>query len=306
MRALAAAVLVVLYTLTAVVLIVRMAPALHPLLRHGKTLPTAASREPAPSHALAITALFTRTLPKAYFSHFYPLGASISAALLLVLVLAPTGAAFPLLRLLLRADALLPVAPSTSSAVPLSHASIACALMLLHCLRRTYETRHLDTRPNPAARIRFGHYLVGIVFYIVTPLALVCDALISALPPRSQSPTYKSPPSHLSQVCIAAALFAVFSVVQFTAHAQLACLHKYSPPPPSVLFKHTLCPHYAAEIGLYFTLAWICNFSPATVAVTVWTFINLAVSAEQSRKFYIAQFGPAAVANKWNILPFVF
>ena len=58
-----------------------------------------------------------------------------------------------------------------------SEIMIMAALFQIHTFRRLFEC-HFIQRSNPNATIHLFHYLVGVLYYMVTPLALIMDQLI--------------------------------------------------------------------------------------------------------------------------------
>lgn len=99
-------------------------------------------------------------------------------------------------------------------------------------------------------------------------------------------------------------------VNQYRCHSHLAGLKKYSLPSDG-LFRRLVCPHYACECLLYFSLAvagapegqWL---NRTLLCVTAFAVVNLGVTAAGTRKWYADKFGQEAVAKKWNMIPFVF
>lgn len=97
---------------------------------------------------------------------------------------------------------------------------------------------------------------------------------------------------------------------QYRCHRHLAGLKKYSLPSDG-LFRHLVCPHYACECLLYFSLAvagapegqWL---NRTLLCVTAFAVVNLGVTAAGTRKWSADKFGQEAVAKKWNMIPFVF
>ncbi|KAK9369175.1 hypothetical protein V1509DRAFT_621358 [Lipomyces kononenkoae] len=304
----------ILYALTSSVLVSRFVPDLGYLLQYGKTLelstPVSTSNKSlAESVFNAILKLLNFTVPKRWFSHFYVLGLSLSASASAMLYLCHTGAASFPVRCLIHMDdfltKMLTWLLGTHPALILSwrevnvsytQAQTATTIIALQCFRRLFECAFVE-KMSETARMRGGHYIVGHLFYVAATTSTWSDALETTLAIEDKDEI-------VPKIAIIIYLLAAFA--QYAAHGQLSKLKKYSPPPPTMLFKYLVCPHYSAEVVIYWAIAWISGFTPATISVVVWTAVNLAASAEQSRKFYIKKFGAHTVEGKWNLIPFVF
>ncbi|KAK9488322.1 hypothetical protein V1527DRAFT_401802 [Lipomyces starkeyi] len=305
-----------LYALTSSVLLSRFVPRLRYLLQYGKTLESTTPIEcgPRPKNSLiesscdAILKPFGFTVPKRWFTHFYVVGLSLSAASSVMLYLCHSGkVTFPVrfliyidefltkkLTWLLAKDGLALNASDIN--VSYTRAMAATTIVTLQCFRRLFECIFVE-KMSQTARMRGGHYIVGYLFYVAATAATWSHALESTLAGDDEGDSVPK---------IAIIMYLVAAFAQYTAHDQLSRLKKYSPPPPTMLFKHLVCPHYTAEVVIYLAVAWICGFTRANVAVLVWTAVSLGTSAEQSRKFYVEKFGAKAVEGKWNLVPLVF
>ncbi|TPX38259.1 hypothetical protein SmJEL517_g00038 [Synchytrium microbalum] len=148
------------------------------------------------------------------------------------------------------------------------------------------------------------HYVAGLVFYSVTPVAVVCESV---------------PPFGLTKEMIMAlsqrhayglSLFIAASVTQYHIHAYLASLKPRIGPriyilPKGGLFDAVLCPHYFLEILIYAAL-FMAVGTWTTFAVLVWVVVDLSVSADESYKWYLARFGDKLNPEIARIIPFVF
>ncbi|KAK9248820.1 hypothetical protein V1506DRAFT_551207 [Lipomyces tetrasporus] len=306
-----------LYAFTTAVLLSRFVPRLRYLLQYGKTLKSitpAAYYSPASKSLIgsaldAILKPLIITVPKRWFTHFYILGLSMSAASCVMLYLCHTSTVTVPFRCLVYMDGLLAKRLAWLLAadhslfvnvvdvnVSYTRAMAATIIVTVQCSRRLFECIFVE-KLSKTARMRVGHYIVGLLVYVATTCASWSDALESTLAGGNDSDTVPK---------IAVIIYLLAAFAQYTAHDQLARLKKYSPPPSTMLFKYLICPHYLAEVAIYWAVAWICGFTSANVSVLVWTAVNLGASAEQSRKFYVEKFGESVVEGKWNLIPFVF
>ena len=99
-------------------------------------------------------------------------------------------------------------------------------------------------------------------------------------------------------------------VNQYRCHKHLANLKKYSLPEEG-LFQNFICAHYTCECFLYFSMAiatapngaW-CNRT--LLCAVIFVSANLGVTASGTRKWYAQKFGVGRIANRWNMVPFIF
>jgi len=125
-----------------------------------------------------------------------------------------------------------------------------------------------------------------------------------------QTPTQTDSIAPLVKISIALPAFLFAWVNQYKSHKHLAGLKKYSLPDQG-LFRHLVCAHYTCECLLYLSIAvaaapdgqW-CNRT--LLCALVFVSVNLGVTAAGTRKWYVDKFGAAAVAGKWNMIPFIF
>lgn len=152
-------------------------------------------------------------------------------------------------------------------------------LLLGHLTRRLVETW---TWPHSwASRMHLVHAAVGLSFYPI---------LSTSLALAGQADEVKGPLSILLLF-----LFLGASLWQALAHRalyQLRCRYPDHCPlaEHSRLFRHILCPHYAAEIILYACLAAMASFHPLLLLACLFVMANLAISAVSTRAWYVRRF----------------
>ena len=158
--------------------------------------------------------LAARTVPHAWFEHFYVVGVAASAVCCAHAV---------------RQRALL----------------LPQALLLVHCARRWAEERRTNAAAGRRpARMHVLGYLAGAGYYVAAPLTLAVAAVDAS--------GGGTGPSVLRQAA-GAALFAYGSWQQARAHATLRALRAARPGggyavPAGGWFERVACPHYAAEV----------------------------------------------------------
>ncbi|KAK0193652.1 hypothetical protein F5146DRAFT_1101577 [Armillaria mellea] len=98
----------------------------------------------------------------------------------------------------------------------------------------------------------------------------------------------------------------VEGIQQMSRH--LASLKKYSLP-TQPFFRYITC--YTAECLIYLSLAGIAAppgqiFNKTILAALVFVAVNLGVTAETTRQWYVEKFGEDKVTALWRIIPFVY
>ncbi|KAJ2689152.1 hypothetical protein IWW39_001706 [Coemansia spiralis] len=270
------------------------------------------------------------TVPKNLFTQFYCVGAIISGLLTIDTIAWCNSQATPELsgadqrffghRYLLFEQWLF--GGSSQSRVPIADPSrlavLSLVLFTIHVLIRLKECVY--DQPLTDARMHIGQYAVGIVFYVVTPLAVVAD---SYYPPGWGLQSSWTVP-------VGIAIFIYASIHQWRCHQILyglrrrgldakstgpdststsqgssARLDSYAIPTGD-LFKYVSCPHFLCEILIYISI-WLASACQATTLLWVigWTAINLGITARESQQWYRARFGARYPRDRRALVPFV-
>ncbi|KAJ2722878.1 hypothetical protein GGI07_003005 [Coemansia sp. Benny D115] len=279
----------------------------------------------ANSFIVALVSWFSGlTVPKHFFAQFYILGAISSLVLLLDLLHArwihsqlasqqrQTDKALGYLFKYFmdwesRAEHLYYGLSGKSTATtfvehPHGVAIASLSLYTLHVLLRLKES--LYDQPKTNARMHIGQYGVGLIFYLVTPLATIIDSLYS---PGLQTP------SRLA-VALGLLLYTYASVHQWRCHGILFRLRSRSLKentgyvvPTGDLFSYVSCPHFLCEILLYVSLWMVTGFQATTLVWNIaWTAINLGITARESHMWYKQAFGDKYPRNHRALVPYIF
>lgn len=120
--------------------------------------------------------------------------------------------------------------------------------------------------------------------------------------PRPEMPSLK--------MIIGTPVFLLAWSTQNRCHRHLASLKKYSLPEGG-LFQYLVCPHYTCECLLYLSLAVIAApegqwFNRTLSCAVVFIAVNLGVTANGTREWYIEKFGRSKVETRWRMIPFIF
>jgi 3-oxo-5-alpha-steroid 4-dehydrogenase 3 / polyprenol reductase len=158
----------------------------------------------------------------------------------------------------------------------------AMLLFRLHVTRRLFESFFVTTF-SPTATMHLSHYLLGLTYYFAVPWTInSCEDCQSR---------------EGSIFATGACLLAQFS--QFQSHFILAklrsskstnvSLSSYSIP-RGLNFEYVSCPHYTAEIVMYFSLASMTSWCPAMSALCIFVLFELAFSSRIQHEWYQEKF----------------
>lgn len=209
----------------------------------------------------------------------------------------------------------------------LEQVQVAWALMLAHGLRRLYEC--ISLQKQSFSSMWAGQYVLGLLFYFVTSIAIWIEGIRTTTLPSLTLPTHipiaalalqfttpSSIPSHFLirpptlRTSLILPLFILASGLQHDCHAYLAGLKKYTLP-EHPMFQILICPHYFAECLIYVSLATIAApqgawMNRTLVCALVFVVVNLGVTAEGTRAWSVDKFGVERVWRRWRMVPFVF
>ena len=190
--------------------------------------------------------------------------------------------------------------------------ALCCSLVTLQGTRRLYECITL-TKPTKS-KMWITHWLIGILFYLATGVAVWIEGVPALTSPDSSSfiASFCTPgvwpwpwPWPLMLVLVMG--FIWFSKRQHDIHVHLASLQKYSVPVhPS--FDKIICPHYYEECKLYMCLELMATPPRAWVNWTmlcalIFVAVNLGITADVSKTWAVGTFGSERIKNKARIMP---
>lgn len=176
---------------------------------------------------------------------------------------------------------------------------LACTtLFALHCWRRYLECLNITIYGD--SKIHLVFYLGGLVHYVFVVISLYASIL--------QESKEHIAVTNVPIVVIAFTLYCLSTALQFHSHYILFTLKqgmnkkhdsnlestdrsnttKRYPLPRGGGFDYCACPHYLAEIGIYLSLAMLCNFSAGMWFLFVWCTANLSYTATQHYSYYVA------------------
>lgn len=159
-------------------------------------------------------------------------------------------------------------------------------LLLLHLLRRLVETIIWPYSEN--SKMHILHALVGLSFY---------PAIVATF--------YLSPDTPVNGEYLF--LFFLSTCIQSYCHWILfkSRLKGYEPLAEKYLaFKHILCPHYLAEISIYFCFASFKGFDYRMTLALIFVAFNLVITADSTRRWYMKRY-PRSKYRPHALIPFI-
>ncbi|KAK3997234.1 hypothetical protein QBC44DRAFT_315520 [Cladorrhinum sp. PSN332] len=179
-------------------------------------------------------------------------------------------------------------------------------MMFLQGSRRVYE--HSTIIKPSKSTMWVVHWLLGLFFYLFINVSVWVEGSGALL--NKQTTSSSSQQQAMFKLAIGIPLFLYAWINQYKCHKHLAGLKKYSLPQEG-LFQYFVCAHYTCECLLYLSMAiaaspegaW-CNRT--LLCAFAFVAVNLGVTASGTRKWYVQKFGIGPIANRWNMIPFVF
>lgn len=240
-------------------------------------------------------------VPQAWFVHFYVLGCGWNGLVLLANSLSLGGAASP---------------SSVGSLLLL-------CLFQLHLMRRALETSLL-MRYSPDDVMHGIAYVFGISYYVAVPLSLLAagsryeqqhwqqpqqlaTATIAAAAQNLLHHVHALPAQLNMLQRLGAAVFLGGNLIQFASHWGLAQLSRQRPGysiPSGGLFEWVSCPHYLAEIIIYFGLWTASQGQIMPLLMLVWVSVNLVLAAAGTHAWYRRRFKAYPPGRK-ALVPFL-
>lgn len=217
---------------------------------------------------------------------------------------------------------ILALAKESENPISAMQVCIAWLALLLLSFRRLMECYSM---PSSASRMFAGHWVMGLLFYAVTSIAVWIEGDRDLLAHQVNPETLDSDwvlllvnpnISAWKQVLILLGIgfFFIGSVVQGNVHGYFCELKeltkgKYTLP-THPFFNYTMTPHYAAECLQYLGLALILAphgqiFSSTMLCCFVFVLVNLGVTADETRNWYKLHFGADKVDGKSRMIPFI-
>ncbi|KAF2196028.1 hypothetical protein GQ43DRAFT_445481 [Delitschia confertaspora ATCC 74209] len=195
-------------------------------------------------------------------------------------------------------------------------------MMALQGVRRLMES-DLYTPKNSGSQMWIGHYALGLLFYFTINMAIWIEAgvpvLNRAVPfidwtkHMTPDPMVQKFPSNgeTLKVVILPPAILTFHFLQHSYHSYLHSLrteHSTYQLPSHPYFPHLLCPHYSCEVMIYLLLSLLAAPAGGWVnwtlfTATVFVAVNLGVTANGTRAWYIKNFGKERVGGRKRMVP---
>ncbi|CAN6240574.1 unnamed protein product [Urochloa humidicola] len=253
------------------------------------------------------------TIPQKYFLHFYAMGVAVTTSLLLAVWF---YAYMKMTQLVSKS--------SNYSTIASHHVGGSNSFSLSNVLP-SHPLEHI-----PTAQMHILLYLGSLSYYVAAPLTLASPCLPEAMQylryqidefivkDQARMPDLVIDPSNLMRPLlklgwsewIGAAIFMWGSLHQFRCHAILGSLRKLKDSDEYVIpcgdwFNRVSCPHYLAEIVIYFGLLIASggSYIPLWFMLLI-VIMNLSFSAVQTHKWYLQKFEDYP-RSRYALIPYV-
>lgn len=248
-------------------------------------------------------------VPKRWFQHLYLIGIVSTGTLLflcwrkVVITNAWPKMLGDLLRLLQ-----LPCPLSFSSNTDAIPVLLVLTLELVQVCRRCYETFFVNIFSTTAS-MTLLHYILGIIFYLSFGLCVVTGTNFDKL----QLPD-TIPVSHCLVYVVSVVIFLAATALQHQSFRILAGLRTDKKVPEEAgyllphggLFNIVACPHFLAEVTIYFSFCCVYGLvgNPVLLSMFVFVLVNQTIAAKMTYQWYCRNF-PGYERDKYAIFPFI-
>jgi 3-oxo-5-alpha-steroid 4-dehydrogenase 3 / polyprenol reductase len=244
-------------------------------------------------HMKTLDYLASMKVPHSWFKHFYML--SVVSSMLWLQQLYTRG---PMLQHVMG------VTSTDRPSMSFNQLVLCCLLLIIQGSRRLYESTVL-TKPS-MSQMWVGHYLLGLLYYAAMGVAIWIEgapALMSTDEPFGNAMI--SAPSLSTFLFLP--IFSFASGIQHDAHLYLNSLRKYELPSHPA-FHSLISPHYTAECIIYFSLMFLAApkgqlVNTTLLAAFIFVVVELGVSADISRRWYLQKFGADRVGHRRRMIP---
>jgi len=212
----------------------------------------------------------------------------------------------------------------SSGTMTVNQVFIVWTFMAVQGARRLYESITL-TKPSQS-KMWIGAWTLGIAYYIVMGVSVwiegICELqyqvrFSSELLSQSAALDTSADVMHSLELggpsrktFIAVPIFLLASGIQHDCHEYLASLEKYTLP-QHPMFQAIVCPHYTSECLIYIAIAIAAApegsfFNRTMLSGLLFIFLNLAVTADSTRKWSVEKFGAEKLKNRWRMVPYIY
>nr|POF15209.1 polyprenol reductase [Quercus suber] len=254
----------------------------------------------APGVGAALDKLATILVPHSWFTSFYAVSVTCSL--------------FWLSQILLPASLVTgnSIQGNPKLSMTWRQVQLTWILMLIQGSRRLYECITFY-RPSQS-QMWLGHWAAGVGFYLATSVAVWIEGLgqCACLPAMSASNSarrYKLTSRRLDSYDCHDYLASLKTSSSKSASAPQITPKTDYKLPVHPAFHSLVTPHYFAECIIYISLALVAAPQGAWLNWTIFSalvfvVVNLAITANGTKKWYEAKFGKASVEKKWRMIPY--
>ncbi|KAF2183136.1 hypothetical protein K469DRAFT_690247 [Zopfia rhizophila CBS 207.26] len=257
--------------------------------------------------------LTTFTVPHNYFTHFYVLS-----------VLCSVFWGYHLwsisrLSIMNTFNYFFDVGMSTTDipSMTVGQTRLAWLLMLLQGVRRLLESCFFTSKSK--SQMWIGHYILGLLFYLATNIAIWVEGVsnFEGFVPTcwndEERLTFEGMQAFQWKLAFLPPAILTAHVLQHIYHSYLYRLRTENATyrlPSHPLFPNLLCPHYTCEVAIYLFMALLTAPAGRLVnwtlaSATVFVAVNLGVTANGTREWYIQRFGAEKVEGRSRMVPWM-
>ncbi|KAJ1910340.1 hypothetical protein H4219_006234, partial [Mycoemilia scoparia] len=307
------------------------------------------------SNQTLLQKFYNFTLPKNWFSHFYFIGTVLASHLFMDILVwyqksrplpggkTPTPVHWPILAnfdlidFLMRFEKQFSGEGAATGKIFVDSPDTFASLLVIglynvHVYIRLYECA--TKQPASKARMHIGGYIVGVLFYLISPIAVFIDSIYAAAESLSSASQFVDQASstpgtintiHFAFTAITAIagiwLFFYAKIHQWRCHSILFNLRERQKQdmtqtsnhsieyglPTGDLFDYLTCPHYFCDILVYLALYTLSGFkNTSCLCVMIWTIANLSASASKNHEWYQKTFGDRYPKSRYRIIPYIY
>lgn len=249
-------------------------------------------------------------VPKRWFSHFY-IAASVFVLFIMISVLQAyfsRKSSYYLIQLLDFCTT-----ENRKSSVTAESVIIVSFLITLQVFRRCYECCYISVYSD--SKMNIIHYIVGLTFYFGVGLSLIAEAPGFESKMKDPLNSYILGKWFLWQHITGICLFFFAFILQFQTHVMFASFRKDKTGkkvvslnhhmPRGGWFEYVSCPHYFAEILIYFSTNLIFNGQNyGWWLVCLWTISNQIIAGFLNHRWYQETFKNYPAQRK-AVIPFI-
>ncbi|KAJ5645853.1 hypothetical protein N7490_002225 [Penicillium lividum] len=260
---------------------------------------TPESRPKPPASLGLLDYLATWQVPHSYFAQFYI--ASVLSSVFWAFQLVFRGRVFQLIATRVSEE-------HARHSISLTQVLICWILLSIQGTRRLWES-YKFAKPS-SSQMWVVHWLLGLGFYLAAGVAIWIEGSSTILSRNLTIDDVKMTNAPTIRTFLCVPLFLMASGLQHDCHHFLFSLKKYTLPDHPI-FRAVVCPHYGAECIIYLSLALLAAppgqmVNKTLLACFAFVAVNLGLTAQTTKEWYMHKFGGEAVQDRWLMIPWIY